>query len=64
LANVVRISILVLITLWAGNDAAQSYLHGTAGLVTFAAGLLLVFILDSILSRARFFRKAATDAAA
>lgn len=55
-ANVVRISILVLITLWAGNEAAQSYLHGAAGLVTFAAGLFLVFILDSVLSRTRFFR--------
>lgn len=56
LANVVRIIILVLITLWGGNEAAQSYLHGFAGLVTFATGLLLVFGVDSALSRLRQFR--------
>ena len=51
LANVVRIIILVLITWQFGNEAAQGYLHGTAGLVTFATGLLLVFALDSLLSK-------------
>lgn len=50
-ANIIRITILVLITLWAGNDAAQGYLHGTAGLVMFASALLLVFMVDSVLSR-------------
>ena len=56
LANVVRIIILVLITWQFGNEAAQGYLHGTAGLVTFATGLLLVFGLDSILSKLPMFR--------
>ena len=51
IANVIRIIILVLLTLWAGNDAAQSYLHGMAGLVMFASALGLVFVVDSILSR-------------
>lgn len=56
LANVVRIIILVLITWQFGNEAAQGYLHGTAGLVTFGTGLLLVFALDSLLSKLRLFR--------
>ena len=51
LANVVRIIILVLLTWQAGNEAAQGYLHGAAGLVTFGTGLLLVFGLDALLSR-------------
>lgn len=58
LANVVRIIILVLITWQFGNEAAQGYLHGTAGLVTFATGLLLVFALDSLLSKLPSFRAA------
>lgn len=56
LANVVRIIILVLITWQLGDQAAQGYLHGTAGLVTFGTGLLLVFALDSVLSKFRAFR--------
>jgi len=55
LANVVRIIILVLITWQFGNGAAQGYLHGMAGLVTFGTGLLLVFALDSLLSKLRLF---------
>lgn len=58
LANVVRIIVLVLITWQAGNEAAQGYLHGAAGLVTFATGLLLVFLVDSFLSRLRLLRQA------
>ena len=58
LANVVRIIILVLITWLAGNEAAQGYLHGAAGLVTFATGLFLVFVADSLLSRLRLMREA------
>jgi len=56
LANVVRIIILVCITWWFGDQAAQGYLHGTAGLVTFGTGLLLVFASDSLLSKLRLFR--------
>jgi exosortase len=58
LANVVRIIILVLITWQFGNEAAQGYLHGAAGLVTFGTGLLLVFGLDSLLSKLPWFRRA------
>ena len=49
LANVVRIIVLVLLTLYAGDQAAQGFLHGTAGLVLFGSALLLVMALDSVL---------------
>lgn len=55
LANVIRIIVLVLITLYAGDEAAQGFLHGTAGLVLFASALLLVMGLDSVLWP--FFRR-------
>lgn len=48
-ANIVRVAILVLLTYYAGNDVAQGYLHGFAGLVTFVAALLLIFLLDRVL---------------
>jgi exosortase len=51
LANVIRIVLLVLLTLWGGNDAAQGFLHGMAGLVMFGSALLLIFAIDSVLSR-------------
>jgi len=60
LANVVRIIILVLLTWQVGDEAAQGYLHGTAGLVTFGTGLLLAFALDSLLSKFRPFRDRAS----
>lgn len=51
LANVVRIIILVMLTFYAGDDVAQGYLHEGAGLVMFASALLLIFAIDSVLSR-------------
>lgn len=59
IANIIRIIILVLLTLYAGSDVAQGFLHEGAGLVMFASALLLVFALDSILSRLRVRRSAA-----
>jgi exosortase B len=50
-ANVIRITMLVLLTLWAGDDAAQGFLHGAAGMVMFGSALLLIFAVDSVLSR-------------
>lgn len=47
-ANSARVAILVLITLYFGYDAGQSFLHETAGLVMFAAALGGVFIVDAI----------------
>ena len=50
-ANIVRIIILVLLTLYGGNELAQGFLHGAAGLVMFATALGLVFCVDALLAR-------------
>ncbi len=51
LANVIRIVILILLTYFAGNDVAQGFLHMAAGIVVFATALVLIFAVDSVLSR-------------
>ena len=51
LANILRIMVLIMLTYFAGNDAAQGFLHGFAGLVVFTVALLLVFGVDQVLSR-------------
>jgi exosortase len=47
-ANLIRVIILVLITYYFGHDAGQSFLHETAGLVSFAAALGLTFGVDAV----------------
>jgi exosortase B len=49
-ANVLRIMTLVLITYYLGNEAAQGFLHGAAGIVLFVFALGLVFAVDQLLS--------------
>lgn len=46
-ANILRVMVLVLITLFFGYDAGVSFLHEGAGLVLFAAALGLVFLADA-----------------
>ena len=48
-ANVVRVIVLSLITYYWGNAAGQGFLHGFAGMVLFAAGLLMMLGTDSLL---------------
>ena len=52
-ANIVRVIILVLITYYFGDEAAQGYLHDSAGIVTFVSALLLIFLLDWALTPLR-----------
>ncbi|MDB5453594.1 MAG: hypothetical protein JWO33_2172 [Caulobacteraceae bacterium] len=49
-ANLLRIMTLVLITYYMGNEAAQGFLHGAAGIVLFVFALALVFAVDQLLS--------------
>lgn len=49
LANVLRIMTLVLLTYYAGNEAAQGFLHFTAGMALFVVALAIVFALDKAL---------------
>ena len=48
-ANVVRVMALVLITYYFGDAAAQGFLHGFAGMVTFTSALLFIFLIDAML---------------
>ena len=59
IANIIRIIILVLLTYFMGDGVAQSFLHVTAGLFLFAIALVLVFAVDSLVSRFLRRRKAA-----
>ena len=51
LANFVRILVLIGLTHAFGDAVAQSFLHETAGLVTFAVALVGVVVVDAVLGR-------------
>lgn len=46
IANVLRIIILILLTLWAGDAVAQGYMHFAAGILMFLTALVLIFLID------------------
>lgn len=50
-ANVIRIVFLILLTYFFGDAVGQGFLHVTAGLFLFALSLLLMFTIDSVVSR-------------
>lgn len=45
-ANIVRVTALLLITYYLGNDAGQGFLHDFASIVLFSSALLLLLLLD------------------
>jgi exosortase len=49
LANFVRVLILILITYYFGEAAAQGFLHSVAGLTMFVIALLSIFAADSLI---------------
>jgi exosortase len=51
IANVIRIVFLILLTYFFGDAVGQGFLHVTAGLFLFALSLLLMFLIDSVVSR-------------
>lgn len=53
IANIIRVTVLVLLTYFFGDGVAQGFLHMAAGLLLFASALLLVFLVDNVLSRLR-----------
>lgn len=55
LANIIRVLMLVLITYHLGNEAAQGFLHNSAGMAMFIAALLGIFAMDRLW--APLFRK-------
>ena len=50
-ANIVRVTILVLVTYYFGDAAGQGFVHGFAGMVLFIIGLMLMLGTDYILGR-------------
>jgi len=50
-ANVMRVVILVLVTYHFGDEAGQGFLHKFAGILLFAAALIMLFALDGLLDR-------------
>ena len=47
--NIIRVMILILLTFFFGDEVAQGFLHFTAGFFVFFIGLVLVFLVDSLL---------------
>lgn len=50
-ANIVRVIALILITYYFGDEAAQGFLHGAAGMVLMMVALIILFALDWFLGR-------------
>lgn len=50
-SNFIRVLILILITYYLGESAAQGFLHDFAGLTMFAVALITVFVIDSLFTR-------------
>jgi exosortase len=50
-ANFIRVLILILLTYYAGEAAAQGFLHNFAGLTMFVTALLTIFAIDSAASK-------------
>jgi exosortase B len=48
-ANIVRVTVLVLVTYHLGDEVGQGFLHGAAGMVLMMAALILFFTLDAAL---------------
>lgn len=54
-ANIVRVIVLVLVTYHLGDEAGQGFIHEFSGVFIFVVGLLILFVIDGILGRSRFF---------
>lgn len=52
-SNFMRVLILVLVTYYAGEAAAQGFLHDFAGLTVFLVALISIFGLDALITRLR-----------
>ncbi|RSV40169.1 exosortase [Sphingomonas sp. ABOLE] len=55
LTNILRIIILVLITYHMGDEAAQSFLHVSTGMVMFVVALLCIFAIDWAVEQTQLF---------
>jgi exosortase len=53
LANFIRVLILILITYYGGEAAAQGFLHDFAGILTFAAALATLMAIEALVTSRR-----------
>lgn len=56
-ANFLRVLILILLTYYGGEAAAQGFLHDLAGITIFFLALMLIFLIDKIVVRLGFGRR-------
>ena len=63
-ANIVRVTLLVLLTYHFGDEAGQGFLHGAAGMVLMVIALLIFFVLDAAIASALRSRASARAALA
>ena len=63
-ANIIRVSVLVLLTYFFGDAVAQGFLHMAAGLLLFASALVMVFLVDHVLARILGSERKQSDATA
>ncbi len=49
--NLIRVLVLILVTFHLGDEAGQSFFHGSAGMALFAIALLLLLGFDALLRR-------------
>jgi exosortase B len=49
-ANIVRVTLLVLLTYHFGDEVGQGFLHGAAGMVLMLVALLIFFVLDAAIA--------------
>lgn len=50
-ANIIRVTVLILVTYYFGDEAGQGFLHGAAGMVLVLSALGVLLMLDAALSR-------------
>ena len=50
-ANIIRVTTLVLVTYYLGDEAGQGFLHGAAGMVLMLVALVFFFFLDMVLDK-------------
>lgn len=56
-ANLMRVLILILLTVHAGEAAAQGFLHNFAGMTTFAVSLVSIYVFDQLCQKIFGLRK-------
>lgn len=55
--NLIRVLVLILVTFHLGEEAGQSFFHGSAGMALFALALALLFGFDALLRRLPWLRR-------